>query len=426
MRNIKVFGGSSHPLLTEQICTRLGIQPGKVKLSKFSNLETNVEIGESVRDCDVYIIQSGCGHVNDNLMEMLIMIQACKTASARKVTAVIPCFPYARQPDAPYKKAGAPLSRVSSSVSSLPATPAAGEIRDPISLANAVQRIQVNGTDSAASTAPSSPTADATPTDSNGSPQVHRHNAQRPTVLQLPSALYQSSGFMSQQQSSSSGYKHWVARSGTLIANLLMCAGADHIITMDLHDPQFQGFFDIPVDNLYGQPLMIKYIRENVKNYEDAVIVSPDAGGAKRATAIAEKLHMDFALIHKERRHASKPNKTDMMLVGDVRDKICILIDDIADTCFTITKAAKVLVQNGAKQIYAIITHATMSGDALRRLEASHIDHIVVSNSVPQEEHLQRCSKLRVFDVAAIFAEAIRRIHNGESVSVLFEVRDIC
>ncbi|CAG8597565.1 1343_t:CDS:2, partial [Acaulospora colombiana] len=300
MRNIVIFGGSSHPNLAEQIASRLSIQLGKVKLSKFSNQETNVEIHESVREKDVYIIQSGCGHVNDNFMELLIMVSACKTASAKKVTAVIPCFPYARQPDVPYKKNGAPLSR-------FPRNAFIGYTYD----------------------APSGESAPPTPAGESRDPFVVTENSD---------------------------------------------ASADHIITMDLHDPQFQGFFDIPVDNLHGQPLMVKYIKQNIPNWEQAVIVSPDAGGAKRATAVADKLHMDFALIHKERRSQIPPHRTDTMLVGEVRDKVCILVDDIADTSFTITKAAKVLCDNGASKIYAIITHGIMSGDAIQRIQESVID----------------------------------------------------
>jgi len=213
-----------------------------------------------------------------------------------------------------------------------------------------------------------------------------------------------------------------MARSGTLIANLLTCAGTDHVITMDLHDPQFQGFFDCPVDNLLSMPLMVKYIRENVPHWEEAIIVSPDAGGAKRATAIADKLNLDFALIHKERRLASHPHKPDMMLVGEVKGKQVILIDDVIDTAFTITKAAKVLAEHGATKIYSIITHGIMSGDAVERTQKSFLDEVIVSNSIPQELHLEKCQKMKVFNIAPIFAEAIRRIHNGESVSMLFQV----
>jgi ribose-phosphate pyrophosphokinase len=166
---------------------------------------------------------------------------------------------------------------------------------------------------------------------------------------------------------------------------------------------------------------MGKYIYRNIPNYNEAVIVSPDAGGAKRATSIAEKLHMDFALIHKERRRPDKPQKHDLMLVGDVRDKVCILIDDIADTSFTITKAAKLLHENGATKIYALITHAILSGDAVERIQQSYLDHVIVSDSVPQEEHLQKCNKFLILPVAPLLSEAIRRIHFGESVSKLFD-----
>ncbi|KAG0238935.1 ribose-phosphate pyrophosphokinase [Actinomortierella wolfii] len=478
MRNIVVFAGSSHPALADQICARLGIPPGKVKLSKFANKETNVEIGASVRDKDVYIIQSGCGAVNDNFMELLIMLAACKTASARRITAVIPCFPYARQPDAPYKKNGMPLSRVPSNVFfgytgastpfSLPVTPAVTPLQTPTrdrknpfdkmfdSTNESNSDIESAATSptmsaaAAASGAPAGPipsmslaaTTDATTT-TTAAPATETKTekpANRPKMLAprgvrpMPTSISakainnnnaENCVTVDQVNPNKAGYKHWVARSGTLIANLLVTAGADHIITMDLHDPQFQGYFDIPVDNLYGQPLMVKYIRERIPNWQDAVIVSPDAGGAKRATVIADKLGMEFALIHKERRQIQAPHKPDMMLVGDVRDKVCILIDDIADTSFTITKAAKVLAENGAKKIYAIITHAIMSGDAISRIQNSCIDQVIVSNSIPQEEHLAMCPKMKVFNVAPIFAEAIRRIHNGESVSMLFDVMDL-
>ncbi|KAF9160534.1 ribose-phosphate pyrophosphokinase [Actinomortierella ambigua] len=485
MRNIVVFAGSSHPALADQICARLGIPPGKAKLSKFANRETNVEIGASVRDKDVYIIQSGCGAVNDNFMELLIMLAACKTASARRITAVIPCFPYARQPDAPYKKNGMPLSRVPTNVFfgytgastpfSLPVTPAVTPLHSPTrDRKNPFEKltfdtiIESSSDLESAATSPAMPattaaggaaipamslssltaaeaassenkTEGANVPASPGSATTNSKPANRPKMLAprgvrpMPTSISAKAispsndncVTMDQVNPNKAGYKHWVARSGTLIANLLVTAGADHIITMDLHDPQFQGYFDIPVDNLYGQPLMVKYIRERIPNWEDAVVVSPDAGGAKRATVIADKLGMEFALIHKERRQIQAPHKPDMMLVGDVRDKVCILIDDIADTSFTITKAAKVLAENGAKKIYAIITHAIMSGDAISRIQNSCIDQVIVSNSIPQEEHLANCPKMKVFNVAPIFAEAIRRIHNGESVSMLFDVMDL-
>ncbi|CAH1761798.1 12957_t:CDS:2 [Entrophospora sp. SA101] len=390
MHNIVILGGSSHPQLAEQIALRVGVNLGHVELSKFSNKETNVEIRESVREKDVYIIQSGCGHINDNLMELLIMISACKTASAARITAVIPCFPYARQPDAPYKRSGAPLSHIQKNnftgytydtpaiLDSIFTTPSSSEANDPFSAAFkklSEQNSLTNG--------------DGSSTRANNNDVNNSNN----------------------------GYKHWIARSGTLVANLLTCAGANHIMTMDLHDPQFQGYFDVPVDNLYSQPLMIKYIKENIPNWTNAIIISPDAG----ATSIADKLQIDFALIHKERRSQHAPHKKDMMLIGDVKDKTCILIDDISDTSYTITKAAQILVENGAKKIYALITHGILSGDAIQRIESSVIYQVIVSNSVPQDEHKAQCSKIRVFNVAPILAEAIRRIHNGESVSALFD-----
>ncbi|CAG8484003.1 237_t:CDS:2 [Paraglomus occultum] len=402
MRNIIIFGGSSHPKLAEQIAGRLGVSLGRVELSKFSNKETNVEIRESVREKDVYIVQSGCGHVNDNFMELLIMISACKIASAAKVTAVIPCFPYARQPDAPYKRNGEPLSRI-------PRDKFLGYTFDtPPNLSTATTPMD-EGKDPFNATSSKIGEENSTCSDADSINELRHYNS---TMMSSSS----SSG-------KSGAYRHWVARSGTLIANLLTCAGADHIMTMDLHDPQFQGYFDVPVDNLYGLPLMIKYIRENIPSWESAVIVSPDAGGAKRATAIADKLRVEFALIHKERRLQHKPHKADMMLVGQVRDKVCIMIDDIADTSITITRAAKVLVENGAKKVYAIITHAIMSGDAIKRIQQSAIDQVIVSDSIPQDEHLVQCSKIKVFEIAPIFAEAIRRVHNGESVSALFNDR---
>ncbi|KAJ6653561.1 hypothetical protein lerEdw1_009141 [Lerista edwardsae] len=254
MPNIKIFSGSSHQDLSQRIADRLGLELGKVVTKKFSNQETCVEIGESVRGEDVYIVQSGCGEINDNLMELLIMINACKIASASRVTAVIPCFPYARQDKK--DKSRAPIS-------------------------------------------------------------------------------------------------------AKLVANMLSVAGADHIITMDLHASQIQvctllgtrplacgegafcclqGFFDIPVDNLYAEPAVLKWIKENIAEWKTCTIVSPDAGGAKRVTSIADRLNVDFALIHKERKKANEVDR--MVLVGDVKDRVAILVDDMADTCGTICHAA--------------------------------------------------------------------------------------
>ncbi|KAG0175692.1 ribose-phosphate pyrophosphokinase [Apophysomyces sp. BC1034] len=369
MRNLVVFGGSSHPELTERICRRLGVSPGKAKLSKFSNNETSVEMNESVRERDVYIVQSGCGHVNNNLMELLIMISACKIASAKRITAVIPYFPYSRQADVPFKTSGAPLAQ-------LP---------------------------------PATPSAAATP--------LYKANSQN--VEDVSSQLLTRLASEFQVEDEKTPYREWVARSGQLIADLLTCAGADHIITMDLHDAQFQGFFDCPVDNLQSMPLMIKYIRSEIPNYQDWVIVSPDAGGAKRATSIAEKLYMDFALIHKERRQITS-QKQEFILVGDVEGKNCIILDDITDTSYTITQAAKLLRKKGALKITALVSHAILSANAVENIEKSAIDEMVVSNSVPQHQHITS-PKIKMFDVTPIFSESIRRIHFGESLSILFD-----
>ncbi|KAL2919193.1 ribose-phosphate pyrophosphokinase [Polyrhizophydium stewartii] len=430
MRGIAVLSGTSHQSLTHDICQRLGISQGSASLTKFSNQETNVFIGESVRDVDTYIVQSGCGNVNDNFIELLIMIAACRTASARKITAVIPLFPYSRQPETPYNKNGQITSRVpasevdkfavlnASAAKKAAHMPAVLEVPGSVVPADGGEITLAQPLHHRASTIR---TESAVSIDGSrgrlSSISVSQPNIAVTSLAPLPP----SENLVRLKGATQGTYKHWTARSGTLVANMLMAAGADHIITMDLHDPQFQGFFDIPVDNLYSQPLMIKYIKERIPNYRNAVIVSPDAGGAKRATVVADKLNVDFALIHKERRPTETPNVSDMILVGDVKDKVCILIDDIADTSFTITRAARILVENGATKIVALITHGIFSGDAIERINASDINEIIVSNTVPQDQNLAKCPKMRVIDIAPIFAEAIRRIHNGESVSFLFD-----
>jgi len=313
MPNIKVFSGSSNPDLSRRIVAKLGISSGKVVTKKFSNRETCVEIQESVRGEDVFIVQSGSGEVNDNLMEMLIMINACKIASASRVTAVIPCFPYARQDKK--DKSRAPIS-------------------------------------------------------------------------------------------------------AKLVANMLGVAGADHIITMDLHASQIQGFFDIPVDNLYAEPAVLKWIRENISDWPNSVIVSPDAGGAKRVTSIADRLNVEFALIHKERQRANEV--ASMVLVGSVQGKVAILVDDMADTSGTICLAADKLMEAGATKIYAIITHGVFSGGAIGRINNSCFEAVVVTNTIPQAVHMEQCPKIQLIDASLMFAEAVRRTHNGESVSYLF------
>ncbi|KAJ6021704.1 hypothetical protein N7540_007208 [Penicillium herquei] len=426
VRNLVVIGGNSHPQLTETICGVLGIPPADVLLSKFAVGETRVEIQESVRGKDVYIIQSGGGKVNDHLMELLITISACKTASARRVTAVLPLFPYSRQSDIPYDKAGAPLVKspaMATLLRALPPTPGPGK-PEGLGLMNGIDNLQKS-------------LARAQIEESNGSPVKRRPGASSELARSDTTDSLKSLANSAIPEDSTSitsvskingfqprpGYKQWVAQAGTLVADLLTCAGADHIITMDLHDPQYQGYFDIPVDNLYGRPLLKSYIQRNIPNYKQSVIVSPDAGGAKRATAIADQMGIEFALIHKERRPTKitdRQNAT-MMLVGDVRDRIAILIDDLADTSNTITRAAKLLKKEGASQVYALVTHGILSGDAIERINASALDKVVVTNSVVQSEHLRRCPKLEVLEVGHVFAEAIRRVHHGESISVLFQ-----
>ncbi|KAF2429446.1 ribose-phosphate pyrophosphokinase I [Tothia fuscella] len=434
VRNIVVLGGSAHPQLTETICNHLGIPPAKIFLGKFAVGETRVEIQESVRGKDVFIIQSGGGKVNDHLMELLITISACKTASANKVTAVLPLFPYSRQSDIPYNKVGAPLSKGSGQIKvngnytfeSRPQTPP-GPNETKSNLTNGsdalhkqVGRIQLspNGTKNAHFA------------DSNTNGEVNTSSKSEYFGGNTnPSANGDHKNHQVQERAKpvnfepQRGYRQWIAQAGTLVADLLTCAGADHVITMDLHDPQYQGFFDIPVDNLYGRHLLRRYIQYQIPNYQQAVIVSPDAGGAKRATAIADALGMPFALIHKERRptQINERQNATMMLVGDVANRTTILIDDLADTCNTITRAAKLLKKEGATEVYALVTHGVLSGDAIQRVNASALDKVVVTNSVDQSEHKKLLgNKLDVLEIGNVFAEAIRRVHHGESISVLF------
>lgn len=313
VRNMVVLGGSSHPQLTETICSHLGIPPAKILLGKFAVGETRVEIIESVRGKDVYIIQSGGGKVNDHLMELLITISACKTASAQRVTAMLPLFPYSRQSDLPYNKTGAPLAKAPGHSSGIgnytfdsrPQTPYPGQ-QESQGLSNGTEnlhkklgRLQMSeksGHPDSVLTRRS--TMESSKSDKTETCDGHENRAPMPNGISTHSSTsYLTNPVQSFQPQR--GYRQWVAQAGTLIADLLTCAGADHVITMDLHDPQYQGFFDIPVDNLYGRHLLRKYIQYQIPHYQQAVIVSPDAGGAKRATAIADALGMPFALIHK-------------------------------------------------------------------------------------------------------------------------------
>lgn len=309
---VKIFTGTSHPELAEIIARRLGLPLAKADVTKSGLGETSVRIAESVRENDVYIINTGCGAVNTSLMELCIMIHACKIASAKRITAVVPLFPYARQDKK--DKSRAPIT-------------------------------------------------------------------------------------------------------AKLVANMIQKSGCDHVITMDLHASQIQGFFDVPVDNLFAEPSSILYIRTHF-DLHDVVIVSPDAGGAKRATSIADRLGVDFALFHKERKKANSVSR--MVLVGHVKDKIAILVDDMADTCGTLCLAAHHLTEAGVAKVYAIVTHGILSGDALENIEKSGLEKLIVTNTLPQKENQAKCSKIEVIDIGPVLGEVIRRSHYGESVSKLF------
>jgi len=314
--SIRLLTGNSHPELALAVAERLGVPLVPCVVKKFSNGETSVTISESIREEDVFIIQSGCSDVNDNLMELLILISACKTASARRITAVIPCFPYARMDKK--DKSRAPIT-------------------------------------------------------------------------------------------------------AKLVANMLTVAGCDHVITMDLHASQIQGFFDIPVDNLWSEPLMTSYIRQHIPGWREGIIVSPDAGGAKRVTAVADKLGVDFAIIHRKKDGKSDKAPERMeILVGDVEGKVALLVDDMIDTGKTLSLATRTLYDKGAGMVYALISHGLFSEASMSAIEELPIKQIVVTNTVPQREHQAACSKIIVIDISPIIAESIRRTHNGESISLLF------
>lgn len=307
----KVFAGNSHMELAEEIASIVGKPLGKATVTTFSDGEISVNLWETVRGVDTYIVQSTCDPVNNNLMEILIMIDAMKRASAGRINAVIPYYGYARQD----RKAKA---------------------RDPIT--------------------------------------------------------------------------------AKLVANLLMAAGADRVVTMDLHAAQIQGYFDIPVDHLVGIPILTKYFKE--KAMEDIVVVSPDHGSVTRARSMAEPLNAPIAIVDKRR---PEPNKSEIMnIIGDIEGKNCILVDDMIDTAGTITNAANALKDLGAKSVRACATHPILSGPAKERLEASAIEELVLLNTVPIPEE-RRISKMKMLSVAPIFAEAMTRIFTNDSISRLFD-----
>ncbi|HUX07024.1 MAG TPA: ribose-phosphate pyrophosphokinase [Acidobacteriota bacterium] len=308
---LKVFSGGANPELAAAICEHVGIPQGDILLTTFSDGEVYCQILENVRGRDVFILQPTCNPVNTTLMELLIMIDAFKRASAKRVTAVIPYFGYARQ-----------------------------------------------------------------------------DRKDRPRV----------------------------PISSKMVANLLEATGADRILTMDLHAPQIQGFFDIPVDHLFATPVLVRYIHE--LNIPDMVIVSPDSGGVERARAIAKRLDSSLAVIDKRR---SSPNVADVMhVIGEVEGRRAIIVDDMIDTAGTLTKVAKALIEEGALSVMAAAAHAVLSGNAIERIENSPIDKVIVSNSIPLTEAARKCEKIEQLSVAELLGDAIRSIHEETSVSSLF------
>ena len=315
--NIKIFCGNSNPQFAETICRSLGVPLGRAEVKTFADGEVSVSLEETVRGADVFLVQSTCKPVNNNLMELLVMTDACRRASAGRITTVIPYFGYARQD----RKA---------------------KSRDPIS--------------------------------------------------------------------------------AKLVANMITAAGADRVLTMDLHAPQIQGFFDIPLDHLLGNPTFVDYylkkFPEDVYNHDDFIVVSPDVGSVGRARAFAAKVHMGLAIVDKRRQ---KANVCEVMnIIGDVRGKTCILYDDMVDTAGSLCNAAKALVEaGGAKAIYACATHGVLSGPAFERIENSPIQEMVFVNTIPERQNTPS-GKLQYLDVAPVFARAIEHVHGGTSIADLF------
>ena len=310
MKKLKIFSGNANIPLAQEICDILGVPLGKSIVKSFSDGEIMVEIGENVRGRDVHVIQSTCEPANENLMELLIMIDALKRASAATITAVVPYFGYARQ-----DRKVAPRTPITSK----------------------------------------------------------------------------------------------------LVADLMTTAGADRVLTMDLHAGQIQGFFNIPVDHLYSAPVLLDDMKDR---FEDVVVVSPDAGGTERARAFAKRLDAGLAIIDKRR---SGPNVSEVMhVIGDIEDRVCVIIDDMIDTAGTLCQAAKVLKEKGARAVYACAAHPVLSGPAIERINDSSLEEVLVTNTIPTEAKRAECSKLRSVSVAGLLAEAIRRIYGDESVSSLF------
>jgi len=310
--SMMVFSGNAHPELSAEINTRLSLPLGKALVGQFSDGEVMVEIQENVRGRDVFIVQPTSAPTNDNLMELLVMIDAMRWASARRITAVIPYFGYARQD-------------------------------------------------------------------------------RRPRSARVPITA-------------------------RLAAKMIGTAGANRVLTMDLHADQIQGFFDIPVDNVYASPILLGDIWR--QKYDDLMVVSPDVGGVVRARALAKRLEADLAIIDKRRPKANEAKV--MNIIGDVEGRNCVLIDDLVDTAGTLCKAARALKDAGAATVAAYCTHAVLSGPAVENINASVLDELVVTNTIPLREDARACSRIRPLTIAGLLGETMRRIHNDESVTSLF------
>jgi ribose-phosphate pyrophosphokinase len=310
--NTVLFTGNANAPLAQEIASHLNIELGKARVGRFSDGEVDVEIQQNVRARDIFIVQPTCAPTNENLMELCIMVDALRRASARRVTAVIPYFGYARQD-------------------------------------------------------------------------------RRPRSTRVPI-------------------------SAKVVANLLEAVGVERLLTMDLHADQIQGFFDIPVDNIYASPVLLADLHG--KSYENLVVVSPDVGGVVRARALAKQLGCELAIIDKRR---PKANVAEVMhVIGEIEGRNCVIMDDMIDTAGTLTKAAEVLKSRGARRVYAYCTHAVFSGPAIDRIAKSQLDEVVITNTIPLGDAARECPKVRQLSVAFLFAETIRRISDGESVTSLF------
>ncbi|KZY29202.1 MULTISPECIES: ribose-phosphate pyrophosphokinase [unclassified Oleiphilus] len=314
MPRMMVFTGNANRELAQQVVDALRLPLGNAKVGKFSDGEVTVEINENVRGKDVFIIQPTCAPTNDNLMELIVMTDALRRASASRITAVVPYFGYARQD--------------------------------------------------------------------------RRVRSTR------------------------------VAITAKVVADMITGAGVDRVLTVDLHADQIQGFFDIPVDNIYGTPVLVDDIQRRIQ--DDFMVVSPDVGGVVRARAMAKRLgDVDLAIIDKRRPQANVSQV--MHIIGDVEDKTCLLIDDMVDTAGTLCKAADALKEHGAKKVYAYITHPVLSGPAIENIAKSSLDELIVTDTIPLSDKAMNCDRIRQLTISDLLAESIRRISNEESISALFD-----